>query len=329
MILEVGFDGEQKTNNKTTADWLNELHVTWSEPVLVKSNSPHAKNIGAGIYRLVTIDLGKFQTMSRTYDFIVNLSTSVSPPPAKLLDFGCGAGQVVTKALAAGYDAYGTDLFEGGWNQLKESATALGDRLHLMPSPVKLPFDDSTFDIVISNQVFEHVKDKGPIIAELSRVLRPGGKLIAIFPTRDVLIEPHLKAPLIHWFENGSRIQKFVLELSHRLGMASASPSSRDAWIANAIHSLESDMFYISDRTVPSVFGSAFTITHRAEAEWIRDRVSISKTLKPLSNVANNPFVNLFLRQACLRLANGVYIFSRGAAALSQNTSRTVRSSNL
>ena len=42
-------------------------------------------------------------------------------------------------------------------------------------------------------------------LGALSRVIRPGGVLIAIFPTRDVLIEPHLKAPLIHRFPNGSR----------------------------------------------------------------------------------------------------------------------------
>jgi SAM-dependent methyltransferase len=247
--------------------------------------------------------------MSRTYDFIVNLATSKTPPPAKLLDFGCGDGQVITKALAAGYDAHGTDLFEGVWDQYRASASALNERLHIMPSPTKLPFSDASFDIVISNQVFEHVEEKAPVIAELSRVIRPGGVLIAIFPTRDVLIEPHLKVPLIHRFPQGTRRQKLALDICHRLGLASDSSSPREEWIQHAIGSLSSDIFYIPDQIVPATFGPAFKLIQRAEADFLRDRLANSQRLKSLANFADHPLINASLRKLCLRLANGVYIF--------------------
>jgi cyclopropane fatty-acyl-phospholipid synthase-like methyltransferase len=123
--------------------------------------------------------------MSRTYDFIVNLATSKTPPPAKLLDFGCGDGQVVTKALAAGYDAHGTDLFEGVWDQYRTSASALNERLRIMLSLTKLPFSDSSFNIVISNQVFEHVEEKAPVT--LRQHIRPKAN-------RDWRINPMLSA---------------------------------------------------------------------------------------------------------------------------------------
>lgn len=45
-----------------------------------------------------------------------------------------------------------------------------------------LPFDDASFDTVLSNQVFEHVRDPRAFFAELARVLRPGGRLIVTVP---------------------------------------------------------------------------------------------------------------------------------------------------
>ena len=250
--------------------------------------------------------------MSRTYDFIVNLAAAQIPPPAKLLDFGCGAGQVVAKALAAGYDAHGTDLFNEGWKiNYAAAAAALGDRLHPMPSPHRLPFEDASFDIVISNQVFEHIAHKMPVVAELARIIRPGGRLVAIFPTQEVLVEPHLKAPWVHRLKNAGAAQKLILTLSHRLRMSPPTPLSRGEWVAHAIHALDSDIFYVSNRDVPKIFGPAFTLIRQAEPDFLRDRLSVSP-LRPVAKIFNHRLASSPLRALCLRLANGVYIFSRG-----------------
>jgi SAM-dependent methyltransferase len=45
-----------------------------------------------------------------------------------------------------------------------------------------LPLEDSAFDLVIANQVFEHVKEVFWVLSEISRVLRPGGHLMAGVP---------------------------------------------------------------------------------------------------------------------------------------------------
>lgn len=249
--------------------------------------------------------------MSRNYDFILNLAVSEIPPPARLLDFGCGSGQVVVKALAAGYDAQGTDLFESGWNTQRAAASAaLGERLRVMPGPDRLPFADASFDVVISNQVFEHIRDKPRVVTELGRILRPGGRLIAIFPTREVMIEPHLKAPFVHRFANGGTAQKLILNLTHRLGLAPPTPPGRAVWIVQALEALSRDMFYIGDRSVPDCFSPDFTLIRQAEAEFIRDRIAHSR-LKPLGWIFDQRFATAPLRRLCLRLANGVYVFSR------------------
>ncbi len=50
----------------------------------------------------------------------------------------------------------------------------------------KLPFEDESFDCVISFQVIEHIKDDKEFVAEIYRVLRPGGKAIISTPNRPI-----------------------------------------------------------------------------------------------------------------------------------------------
>jgi SAM-dependent methyltransferase len=252
--------------------------------------------------------------ISRTYDFIVELAKSEIPPPARLLDFGCGQGQAVTKALAAGYDAHGADLYAGIWEHYRTPASALKERLHLMPAPGQLPFDDASFDVIITNQVFEHIENKQTAIAELARVLRPNGRLIAIFPTLDVIMEPHYEAPFVHRLRNGSLAQKRLLQISHRFGLATKSPPARKDWVAAAMNDLEKEMFYVRDSDVPKTFAPEFTLTRRAEHDFIRDRLAVSRRLKFFARTLNNNFCNAILRHLCVRLANGVYVFSRTPA---------------
>ena len=69
-------------------------------------------------------------------------------------------------------------------------------------SGVTLPFEDASFDVVVSNHVVEHVGDRADQqvhLDELRRVLRPGGIGYIATPTRWALIEPHFKVPLLSW----------------------------------------------------------------------------------------------------------------------------------
>ena len=54
-----------------------------------------------------------------------------------------------------------------------------------------IPFDDSTFDCIVNNQVFEHVEDIDAVLSEVRRVLKPGGILLSLFPSEDVIREGH------------------------------------------------------------------------------------------------------------------------------------------
>jgi SAM-dependent methyltransferase len=125
-------------------------------------------------------------------------------PGARVLDYGCGGGEVVAAGVAAGIDIYGCDLYYDGGDLSEKVPEALrGTRVQLMKGS-NIPWEERSFDLVVSNQVFEHVEDLETVLKEITRVLKPGGKLLTIFPHREVWKEPHCGLPLMHWFPERS-----------------------------------------------------------------------------------------------------------------------------
>jgi SAM-dependent methyltransferase len=106
--------------------------------------------------------------------------------PGRLLDWGCGFGQVTAFLRERGVDAVAFDYRPG----LAEPTTAPLERFpeieaQLSPDPVKLPFEDGMFDTVLSCGVLEHVEDPDASLDEIVRVLRRGGMLyITNLPNR-------------------------------------------------------------------------------------------------------------------------------------------------
>ena len=126
-----------------------------------------------------------------------------------LLDLGCGEGRLVTSALSRGIDAYGCDVdFGSVWiNQDSMSELLTENRVRKIPAPYplrqadtnsdyRLPFDSGFFDVIISNQVMEHVHNISEVAAEMHRVLKPGGTFLHMFPPKWGLIEGHIGVPL-------------------------------------------------------------------------------------------------------------------------------------
>jgi 2-polyprenyl-3-methyl-5-hydroxy-6-metoxy-1,4-benzoquinol methylase len=110
--------------------------------------------------------------------------------PTKVLDWGCGYGQITQMLRKAGVDVvafeYRRDLPEGTieypwYSQLD---------VHVSPDPVRLPFADDEFDAVLSCGVLEHVADPDGSLDEIARVLRPDGRFYVYkLPNRFSYIE--------------------------------------------------------------------------------------------------------------------------------------------
>jgi SAM-dependent methyltransferase len=96
----------------------------------------------------------------------------------RILDAGCGSGPLSAALRDRGAVVTGIDASAG---MLALARRRLGDdvALHVADLSDPLPFDDGTFDDVVASLVLHYLEDWGPTLAELRRVLRPGGRLIA------------------------------------------------------------------------------------------------------------------------------------------------------
>ncbi|HEV7933055.1 MAG TPA: class I SAM-dependent methyltransferase [Actinomadura sp.] len=96
----------------------------------------------------------------------------------RILDAGCGSGPLSAALRDRGAVVTGIDASAG---MLALARRRLGDdvALHLADLRDRLPFDDGAFDDVVASLVLHYLEDWGPTLAELRRVLRPGGRLIA------------------------------------------------------------------------------------------------------------------------------------------------------
>lgn len=110
-----------------------------------------------------------------------------------VLDFGCGGGELVQSLRELGLNARGCDF---------GNCLGADDSLSVIPAgPYRLPYEDGSFDLVVSTSVFEHAQRTQECMAEIHRVLRPGGVAMHGFPGKWYLpVEPHIYVPLVNWF---------------------------------------------------------------------------------------------------------------------------------
>jgi SAM-dependent methyltransferase len=99
--------------------------------------------------------------------------------PEPVLDVGCGDGTFV-RALAPATAWAGVDPDA----KSVRAADRLGAyRLLAVAEGARLPFPDAAFGAVVSNSTLEHIPEVEPVLAEMYRVLRPGGTLVVTFPS--------------------------------------------------------------------------------------------------------------------------------------------------
>ncbi len=132
---------------------------------------------------------------------------------SRWLEFGCGSGHSVYECRDAGFDAYGFDITS--YVNLRQPNDEKYFRFALTGKPAntpeysidesfyKIPFEDNFFDFIFSISVLEHVMNYDVALAEISRVLGPGGVAIHTFPSRYIPIEPHIFVPF------GAAIQNY------------------------------------------------------------------------------------------------------------------------
>jgi SAM-dependent methyltransferase len=146
----------------------------------------------------------------------------VSPLGVRLLDVGCGRGDTVAWLLSRGWNAHGVDIcpdyLEHGRQYLDRIGADRG-RLQVLDNDFRYPFPDSSFDLVLSDQVIEHVSDLDSFGREIARVSAVGATGLHIYPAKWRPIEVHMATPLVHWLPKGPLRRNGIASLI-RLGLA-------------------------------------------------------------------------------------------------------------
>lgn len=94
----------------------------------------------------------------------------------KTLDVGCGGGILAEEFARLGCAVTGIDPSEKSLVAARSHAQAAGLSIdYRQASGERIPFADATFDLTYCCDVLEHVRDLNQVIAEISRVLKPGG----------------------------------------------------------------------------------------------------------------------------------------------------------
>jgi SAM-dependent methyltransferase len=96
-------------------------------------------------------------------------------PVGRLLDLGCGGGSHTSAFAAAGWAAVGVDVSEAQLELARERGCEV-----VLGRAESLPFDDSSFDAVVSVWTHTDVEDWAATVREARRVLRPGGPFVYV-----------------------------------------------------------------------------------------------------------------------------------------------------
>jgi SAM-dependent methyltransferase len=112
----------------------------------------------------------------------------------RVLDIGCGEGQVAR--LAVGEGATTVVGVDPTWAQVEEARRRAGGPAYGRAGAAALPFRTGAFDAAVACLVFEHIVEVDAAIAEVARVLAPGGRFLFL------LNHPLLQTPNSGWIDD-------------------------------------------------------------------------------------------------------------------------------
>lgn len=148
---------------------------------------------GAGVYDAVSrLAFGSF------FDGLAADVAAAAPGGARVLEVGCGPGLLAVRlAHEHGLDVTGTDLDPAMIRRARANAERSGDGARptfTVRDVGSLAFPDATFDLAVSTLSMHHWADPSAGLAEIARVLRPGGRAL-IWDLRPGLVPFHAGVP--------------------------------------------------------------------------------------------------------------------------------------
>jgi SAM-dependent methyltransferase len=194
---------------------------------------------------------------------------------AFVLDYGCGAGETVKELRKQNIQAFGCDSFFDGGDYSKFVTPELFESgIIKRMDGNSVPFDDNVFDFVINNQVMEHVENLDIVLAEISRVLKPGGMVLSLFPDKGVWREGHCGIPFLHWFPKGSRPRVYYAAVCRFFGLGYHKKNkSYIQWAQDFCEWLDNWTYYRTQHEIDTTYNKYFSDIRHIEDYWLQLRL--------------------------------------------------------
>ncbi|GAA3165942.1 MULTISPECIES: class I SAM-dependent methyltransferase [Nonomuraea] len=129
----------------------------------------------------------------------------------RVLDAGCGSGPLFAELRSRGAIVTGIDASAGMLEMARRRLGPDAD-LHEVDLAGPLPFPDDTFDDVTASLVLHYLEDWGPTLAELRRVLKPGGRLlVSVDHPFSIALFQQMAGEKPAYFETRTRTEEWVM----------------------------------------------------------------------------------------------------------------------
>jgi SAM-dependent methyltransferase len=159
--------------------------------------------------------------------------------PQKVLDAGCGTGAdliALASALPEPFQVVGLDASTSLLGRAAERTAGIGERCSLVKGDItEIPFRDGSFDACRIDRVLQHIQEPMQAIRELTRILRPGGTLVAFdndWDTFSISLDDHEIAGRIgqSWRDSfaSARVGKDLPQFFRECGLAGINTGPRE-----------------------------------------------------------------------------------------------------
>lgn len=130
-------------------------------------------------------DEGYYRYREQTRDFRAEADQLIRlmrpEPGCRVLEVGCGGGALLARLEREGYEATGVDVLE----EAVEAAAKMVKSCEVVQADAgALPFEDGSFERLVSHHLVEHLEDLPAALAEWKRVLAPGAIMALCTPNR-------------------------------------------------------------------------------------------------------------------------------------------------
>lgn len=196
-------------------------------------------------------------------DAIEQWAAANGAAPARLLDAGCGDG--INLALLSRFVkelGWPTKVTGADYSPLRIGRARTTSADLLRTSVTALGFKDGSFDVIICNQVLEHVPDDQGALLELRRVLRPGGLLIIGVPNEG--------SPL--GLLRNRVLQRSILRTTDHVNMYT--------------HQMLRDRLTRADLRVVRILSDGFFVPHTRLHGWLNRWALVRRSLQAITHVA-------------------------------------------